>query len=188
MDRLSSLAKEASPGSESMVEVLTQTGVLVGDALTLDTVLAVMGDPADNGSEWLLPGEWVNVNIRGLDLKTVNGRVVRLNERYIVLQVDGENRPFGFNIVNAITRRGGRTLISSELASPGFFGRLVRVPGLLLGRDSYPIFVPFRKVELIRVAHPVARWGGARIIFVALGALFVDIPLIYFAIQPRGYL
>jgi len=166
IERLALLANEARPGEGSMVEILTQDGSLKGDALTLDTLLAVKGESADSASEWLLPGEMVTLTTK---VSQVKGEVVRLSERNIILRVDGEEHGYARSWVRTILLSNGRTLSDSGLTSSNFAGRLIRVPGIFLGQGSLPFFIPLRHMDRVYVKRWIVS-GPARTVFFAVGA------------------
>jgi hypothetical protein len=185
-ERLTLLVKEASPRKGCSVEVLTQKGSFKGDALIVDTVLAVKAEPPDTGSEGFLPGELVTMTIRDRDLTQVRGRVLGPGKRTILLWADQNDRRHAPDSANAFLRSDNGVLSNRDLALPTFSGRLIRVPGLVLGQDSPPIFIPLGEVEQMRVVRP-ARWGTARTIGFVIGAA-LDIAAIIAMIEAASAL
>jgi hypothetical protein len=170
LERVASLANEASSGEGSVVEVITQKRAFKGDALTVDTVLAVRGESTNTGNEWLLPGELVTITFRDRDLNQVKGIVLHLGKGNIRLRVQGEDRGYGFGSVDAIYSSDKRVVSVSDLTSSQFSRNLLRVPGIVLWMKELPsMFIPLREIEKIRVTQPVV-WGPARTICVVIGA------------------
>lgn len=165
--RLALLLKQAAPGKESKVRLVTHLGSFDGHALTADTVLAVGRQQEDTGREGLLPGEQVTVTLKGSGITPVSGTILRLSDRNIVLRVEGEDRGFSLTTLETISMSGRRVL--RDLASPDFSRRLVRVPGFVLWQSSSPLFIPIGEVEQVRVAVPVVRWGIVGAMLVTLG-------------------
>lgn len=180
-ERLTSLVKEASPREGAIVEVLTQKGTFKGDALTVDTVLAVEAESTDTGSDGFFRGELATMTIRDRDLTQVRGRVLGLSKRTILLWVNRNDRRLVPDGVNAFLRRDKGGLSARDLALPNFSGLLIRIPGLVLGQESPPLFIPLVEVERIRVVRP-AGWGTARTIGVIAGAA-LDIVVIIVLVE-----
>lgn len=176
--RFASFMKQAESGNLSRVAVITSNGLYTGDALRADTVLALRHEPEGEGREGLLPGDLVALTTRDMNLAQIRGRVVRLNKRAIFLQVDGQYRGFSLNMVNTVFLSDERVISGSELASPDSSRRLIRVPGLVLGEESPPLFIPLKEVEWLRAMRPIASWGVARTTFYSIG-VFSDIGLFY---------
>jgi hypothetical protein len=169
MARVTVLAKETGPGKGAVVEVRTQEGSFIQETFRVDTVLAVRGDSTDSKNEELLPGDHVTMTIGDSSLTQVKGGVLGLSRKTIRLRVDGDDRGYPLNKVKEIILRDERVLSGIDLAWPGSTGRFVRVPGLLLGQESPPHFIPLQEVQQVSVTRTVTRWGTARIVCVAVG-------------------
>jgi hypothetical protein len=173
-ERLGVLARGASPGKESRVEILTENEFLTGEALAVDTLFAMGGDSADMRDERLLPGELVKITTNA---SVISGRVVNLNEKRLLLHADGKDREVALGWVNEIFLDSGRTMIHGHPAASPLSARLVRVPALILGQESLPLFIHLRDVEKIRVARRIA-WGPARTLGFVAGGI-IDFAWIY---------
>jgi hypothetical protein len=174
--QLALLVKEASPREGSSVHVLTRDGSFEGNFLTVDTALGILHKPADTASAGFLRSELVTMTVQSRILTHVRGRVLGRTGKTVLVWVDGNERrrlPLDAN-VSIRSERGVPSDGAPEL--PGISGRLVRVPGLVIGEESPPLFFAFGDVERISVVRS-AGWGTARWVGVVIGAV-LDVKMI----------
>jgi hypothetical protein len=169
-EHLASLVKEASPRGKSSFEVFTREGAFAGKTLAVDTVLGIMTEPADQAGTGFLRDEVVNVSVQGRNLSQVRGRVLGRTGKTILVWVDRTERR-RLPLIASASFRGERGVLGEEAtAVAGISGRLVRVPGLVLGEESPPLFFPFADVDRIRVVQS-GGWGTARTVGFVTGAV-----------------
>lgn len=167
------LMRKAALKEGSIVTVVTSSGSFIGEGLKADTVLALRREPENSGREGLLPADPVSLTIRDSSLTRIDGRVMRLQEGYILLEVDGRARGFPFSALNAICLSDERVISAQDLASMQLSARLIRVPMLIMGQGLAVRYFPLHEVRLIRVSQHV-NWGTGRIIGFSSG-LALDI-------------
>ena len=169
--QLASLVKEASPREASTVTMITRDGSYTGSVLTVDTALGIVVEPPDTGVGGFLRNEMVNLIVQGRSLTQVKGRVLGRTGNTVLVWVDRVERrrlPLG---ANASFRSEKGVHREGDAEFQGISGRLVRVPGLVVGVESLPHFFPYGDVERIRVVHS-SGWGTARTIGLVTGAVF----------------
>ena len=165
--KFATLMKEALLREKSLVEVVTKTETIVTDGLASDTVLVLRSEGSSR--EGLLPGEGVTLLLKDSALTRISGKVRRLKVGYILLELEGRQRGFPFNVINTIYLNDERVVTAQDLSSPQFPNRLIRLPSIVLGEGVRTRYIPFQDVVLIRVAQKI-NWGTARIIGFAFGA------------------
>ncbi len=184
-DQLDMLLQQASPNKKTAVSVLASGGRFCGWALTADTVLALGRGSGTGGKPRLLPGEAVTLKMSDRDERELNGRIVRLTERNMVLRVGELGRGFPFTGVREISLSDGRLVSGSDLASGLSSQLLAQVPCLVLHVGPRPdqLFFPYDEVQQIRIAPRSTRWGVARTVGVIVGVP-LDIGLLWMAWEP----